>query len=155
MLWSISFQLLPDEEIIDDAAGKNYSGIQPAYSVFLTNKRAIFRFDGLGSSLSRSFFYHEIEDVATTKRLFITYLDIKSKHRNSLFHVGDAAYWMNKIRYIKNQSPVYDKPGTKVSSSPDRSKQELMEMLTTLRKHALLNDSELQEKVQRLNAMNL
>ncbi len=101
MFWTLSFEMLPGEEIIDDTTRKSHSGIKPAYSVFLTNKRAIFRFDGLGSSLSQSLFYNEIQDVATTKRLFFTYLEVKTKKRNLLFHVSDAPYWLKRILEIK------------------------------------------------------
>lgn len=70
MFWSLSFHLLPDEEIVDDSTRKKSSGIKPAYSVFLTNRRAIFRFDSLGSSLTQSFFYHEIVDIKPCRRPF-------------------------------------------------------------------------------------
>jgi hypothetical protein len=56
MFWTLSFELLPGEKIIDDTDRRGSSGIRSVYSVFLTNMRTIFRFDGLGSSLSQSFF---------------------------------------------------------------------------------------------------
>ena len=67
MFWTLSFELLPEEKIIDDTTRKVSAGIKPAYSVFLTNKRAIFRFDGLGSSMAQSFFYQEIQEVSTSR----------------------------------------------------------------------------------------
>jgi len=75
--------------------------VKAAYSVFLTNKRALFRFDGLGSSLTQSFFYHEIQEAATSKRLFFTYLDIKTERKTFLFHVADAPTGQRK--YLKSK----------------------------------------------------
>lgn len=153
MVWTLSFELLPGEEIIDDTTRKSNAGIKPAYSVFLTNKRAIFRFDGLGSSLTQSFFYHEIADVKTTKRLFFTYLEFKAKKKNLLFHIADADFWAKKIVEIKNQLPNADENYIKTKPSAESMKRELMDMLTILRKHSLLSDSELDEKVQLLDTM--
>jgi Bacterial PH domain len=155
MFWTLSFELLPGEEIIDDTTRKVSSGIKPAYSVFLTNKRAIFRFDGLGSSLAQSFFYHEIQEVATSKRLFFTYLDIKAKKKTYLLHIADAPYWAKRILEIKNQTPVSAENRLNAKPSPESRKRELMDMLIILRKHSLLNDSELEEKVQQLDSMKL
>ena len=153
MFWTLSFELLPEEEIIDDTTRKSHSGIKPAYSVFLTNKRAIFRFDGLGSSLSQSFFYNEIEGVSTTKRLFFTYLELKTKKKNLLFHIAEADYWSKKILEIMKQTPASNENRLKSKPSPESRKRELMDMLTILRKHSLLTDSELEEKVQLLDSM--
>ena len=155
MFWTLSFELLPDEEVIDDSTRVSLSGIKPAYSVFLTNKRAIFRFDGLGSSLSQSFYYSEIQEVATSRRLFFTYLAVKAKKRNFLLHVADAPYWAKKILEIKNVSPSTEvnRIGTQVS--PESQKRELMDMLVILRKHSLLTDAELDEKVRLLDSMKL
>jgi len=155
MFWALSFELLPNEEIIDDTTRKPASGIKPAYSVFLTSKRAIFRFDGLGSSLAQSFFYHEIEHVATIKRLFFTYLELKTKKKTFLFHIADAPYWAEKILQIRNQAPVSDENRFNAKPSPESRKRELMDMLTILRKHSLLTDNELEEKVRILDSMNI
>ena len=153
MFWTFSFELLPGEEIIDDTTRKSYKGIKPAYSVFLTNKRAIFRFDGLGSSLAQSFFYHEIDDVTTTKRLLFNYLKLKAKKKDLLFHIADADFWAKKIVEIIKQLPASDENRLKTKPSPERMKRELMDMLTILRKHSILNDSELEEKVHLLDSM--
>ena len=153
MFWTLSFEIMPGEEIIDDTTRKSHSGIKPAYSVFLTNKRAIFRFDGLGSSLSQSFFYNEIQDVATTKRLFFTYLELKTKKKDFLFHIADADYWSKKIIEIMKQIPASNENRFGSKPSPVSRKRELMDMLTILRKNSLLTDSELEEKVRLLDSM--
>jgi hypothetical protein len=153
MFWTLTFEMMPGEEIIDDTTRKGHSGIKSAYSVFLTNKRAIFRFDGLGSSLSQSFFYNEIQDVTTTKRLFFTYLELKAKKKNLLFHIADADYWAKKILEIMKQIPASNENRFDAKPSPVSKKRELMDMLTILRKHSLLTDSELEEKVQLLDSM--
>ncbi len=155
MFWTLTFEMLPGEEIIDDTTRKRRSGIKPVYSVFLTNKRAIFRFDGLGSSLSQSIFYNEIQDVAATKRLFFTYLEVKTKKKSLLFHVSDAPYWLKRIREIKNEFPAYEENRLGTKPLPQSRKRELMDMLTILTKHSLLTDSELEEKVHLLDSMKL
>lgn len=153
MFWTLSFELLPGEEIIDDTTRRGRSGIKAVYSVFLTNKRAIFRFDGLGSSLSQSFFYNEIEDVSTTKRLFFTYLELTVKKKIFLVHIADADYWSKKILQLLKQMPASSENRFTAKPSPESRKRELMDMLTILRKHSLLTDSELEEKVQLLDSM--
>jgi hypothetical protein len=153
MFWTFTFEMLPGEEVIDDTARKSRSGIKPAYSVFLTNKRVIFRFDGLGSSLLQSFFYNEIQDVATTKRLFFTYLELKTKKKSVFFHIADADYWSNKILEIRKQIPPSNENRFDAITSPLSKKRELMDMITILRKNSLLTDSELEEKVHLLDSM--
>jgi hypothetical protein len=154
MFWSLSFQLMPDEEIVDDSTQKHSSGIKPAYSVFLTNKRAIFRFDGLGSSMTQSFFYNEILDIRLSKRLFFTYLSIKTSKRNFLLNTDDAAYWAARILETKKNVSKFSgisKPPT--ISTSERRKKELLSMLTVLRKNSLLTDTELEEKIHLLDSM--
>ena len=50
MSWAVSFKLLPGEEIIKDSSENQHALIKPVYSILLTDKRVIFRFDGLGES---------------------------------------------------------------------------------------------------------
>ncbi|MEW6109879.1 MAG: hypothetical protein AB1632_12040 [Nitrospirota bacterium] len=157
MFWSLSFQLLPDEVIIDDSTRENHSGLKPAYSVFLTNKRAVFRFDGLGSSLSQSFFYDEIMDVKPHKRLFINYMQLKTKRKEFLLNIPDADYWSNKIlstkENLKESPPAQPE---QITSSPKAAgKKELLDMLTVLRKNSLLTDRELEEKIHMLDSIKL
>ena|SRR3990172_1261693 len=151
MFWSLSFQLLPEEVVLEDSASRGQSGIKPAYSVFLTNKRAIFRFDGLGSSLTQSFFYHEMLDIRPSRRLFFTYLLVKTEKRDFLLNTSEPEYWMNKILEIKKKT-VHE-PAQQPAASPERKKRELLDMLTVLRKNALLTDSELEEKIHQLDSM--
>jgi len=154
MFWTLSFQLLPGENILEDSTERTGTGIKAAYSVFLTNKRAIFRFDGLGSSLTQSFFYNEISSIHTRKRLFVTYLEIRTGKKDSLLNVADAEYWADRITRHKESSPSGD-AGSKYSgaSSPERKKRELLDMLTVLRKNGLLTDSELEEKIRMLDSL--
>jgi len=155
MFWTLSFELLPEEEIIDDTADRDRSGIKSAYSLFLTNKRVIFRFDGLGSSLSQSFFYNEITDVSTSRRLFITYLEVKTKKKRFLFHIADAPYWLKRILEIKNEMPTYEESRLGIKPSAAARKRELLDMLTVLRRHDLLSDVEVEEKIHLLDSMQL
>ena len=155
MFWTLSFELLPQEEIIDDTDRRGGSGIKSVYSVFLTNLRAIFRFDGLGSSLSQSFFYDEIANASTSRRLFITYLEIKAKNRKFLFQVSDADYWAKKILETKKTAPVSGEKRLTGKPSAVARKRELLDMLTALRRHDLLSDAELEEKIHLLDSMKL
>jgi hypothetical protein len=45
MFWSLSLPLVPEEAVLEDSISHPLSKIKPAYSVFLTNKRIVFRFD--------------------------------------------------------------------------------------------------------------
>ncbi len=154
MFWSFSFQMLPDEEIIEDSTQKQLAGLKPAYSVFLTNKRAIFRFDGFGSSLTQSFFYNEIIDVKPCKRLFVDYLHVKTKKKDFFLNTANADYWSNKILSIKGnlkESPEDSRQMRPVS--PEREKRELLDMITALRNNSLLSDKEFEEKIHLLDSM--
>ncbi len=154
MFWSLSFQLLPDETVLDDSSRRATSAIKPAYSVFLTNRRAIFRFDGLGSSMTQSFFYGEIRDIRPSKRLFVSYLLVKTDKKEFLLNAADAEYWSEKILEIKQgMSESGDGPSSPRPLSPERKKRELLDMLTLLRKNDLLTDAELEEKVHLLDSM--
>ena len=154
MFWSLSFQLLPDENIIDDSTQRSNPAIKPAYSVFLTNKRAIFRFDGLGSTLTQSFFYDEITAVKSCKRLFIDYLEVKTKKKDFLLNTAEAEYWAGRILEYKKGLPVNENsPKSPVLCSTERKKRELLDMLTILRKNSLLSDTELEEKIHLLDSM--
>ncbi len=156
MFWSFSFQLLPDEKVIDDSTRRPSSGIKASYSVFLTDKRAIFRFDGLGSSLTQSFFYHEINDVKLSKRIFISYLELKTAKRDFLLNVSDAGYWADKIQELKKAAAYAEAPIPQtLQVSAERKKRELIDMLTVLRKHSLLTSEEFEEKIHRLDSMKL
>jgi len=156
MFWSFSFQLLPEETIVDDSTTRPRSGIKASYSVFLTNKRAIFRFDGLGSSLTQSFFYHEIKEARSLKRLFITYLDLKTTKRDVLLNIADAEYWAGKISEMKQAAPATgDDSAKQAPVSPERRKRELLDMLTVLNRHSLLTSEELEEKIRLLDSIKL
>lgn len=155
MFWSLAFQLLPEEVIIEDSAQKKRSGIKPAYSVYLTSRRVIFRFDGLGSSLTQSFFYHEILDVKPAKRFFVPYLDVKTEKRSFLLNTGDTDYWAKRILELKGS--LASSAGQQKQASADsagRTRAELSEMLTILSKHSLLSEEELKEKLCKLDSMN-
>lgn len=101
MSWAVSFKLLLGEEIIEDSSENQHALIKPVYSILLTDKRVIFRFDGLGSLLKKSFYYNEIHDAKPIKRLNISYLFIKSKGREYLFNTSDSEFWSKKIMSIK------------------------------------------------------
>ncbi len=153
MFWSLTFQLLPDEIVVDDSSQRPQTGIKPAYSVFITNRRVIFRFDGLGSSMSQSFFFDEILDVKPARRLFFSYLQVTTGQRQFLLNTTDVDYWTSRILEIKKSRPAEGQPIGPRQVSPERKKRELLDMLTVLRKHSLLTDEELEEKIHALDAM--
>lgn len=155
MFWSFSFQLLPDEKVIDDSVRRPQPAIKASYSVFLTSKRVIFRFDGLGSSLTQSFFYQEITSVTPVKRLFITYLDLKTEKRSVVLNISDVEYWADRIREQQRASAGAETSRTGAPLvSPERRKRELLDMLTVLHKNSLISNAELEEKIHRLDSMN-
>jgi len=104
MSWSFAFKLLPGEEIIEDSSKDQDALIKPVYSVLLTNKRVIFRFDGLGSLLKKSLSYNEIKNARSVKRLGISYLRIETNGREHLFNTADPEIWSKKIMAIKENS---------------------------------------------------
>lgn len=154
MFWSLSFHLLPDEDIIEDSTKRPGSGIRAAYSVFLTNKRAIFRFDGFGSSLTQSFFYHEIVSVRICRRLFVTYLEVGTVRKSSLLNIDNAEYWEGRIQEFMKGLPS-EETAQKVASpiSPEKKKKELLDMLTALKKNDLITDREFEDKINALDSM--
>lgn len=155
MFWSLSFQLLPDEEVIEDSIRRPQPAIQASYSVFLTNKRVIFRFDTLGSSLTQSFFYQEITSATPVKRLFITYLDLKTQKRNVVLNISEVEYWTGRIREMKKLSAEAEASQAKPPQvSPERRKRELLDMLTVLHRNSLLSKAELEEKIHLLDSIN-
>ena len=101
MSWSFSFELLPGERVIEDSSRDKEALIKPVYSVLLTNKRVIFRFDGLGSLLKKSLPYDEIENASSVKRLGINYLRIEAKGREHFFNTADPGTWSRKIMAMR------------------------------------------------------
>ena len=156
MSWSLSFQLLPEEKVLDDSAGRPGSGVKASYSVFLTNRRAIFRFDSLGSSLTQSFFYHEIKSVTTSKRILIPYLHLKTEKKDCLLNVSEAEYWASRIKEMINASAEAEATAqVPYQTSPERRKKELVDMLTALQKNSLLTKEELEEKIRQIDSIKL
>ncbi len=150
MVWNLSFQLLPGEEVLEDSTGIASTGIKPAYSVFLTNRRALFRFNGLGSSLTQSFPFTQITEIRACKRLFINYLLIKTENKDYLLNISEPDYWAGRIGEARNR---YGFEGVK--ASPQRKKRDLLDMLTVLRKSGLLTDAELDEKIKLLDRLEI
>jgi hypothetical protein len=153
MSWGFSFQLLPGEDIIEDSTKRDNMLVKPAYSVFLTNQRVIFRFDGLGSSLTKSFLYNEIIEAKPSKRVFVNYLLIKTKDKEYLLNTSEPEYWSKKISNIKgnfteNIEDVSDK-------KTEGKKGEFLNMLIILRNNALLTEEEFEEKIRMLNSLKL
>jgi hypothetical protein len=153
MVWGLSFQLTPDEEIIDDSVRREQSGIRSAYTVYLTNKRLIFRLDGFGSSLTQAFSYHEIVDVKVCERLFINYIKVTTASKDYFLNVPDPDYWSKKILDVKESLKGLPEVAKTEAVSPVVKKRELLDMLTILRKNLLLTDDEFEEKIQLLNSM--
>jgi hypothetical protein len=155
MFWSFSFHLMPDETILEESTSRSLAILKSTYSVFLTNKRVIFRFDGMGSSLAQSFLYREIDKVQPSKRLMINYLCVQTSGRQYFLHTPEPAYWAERI--LKMKKSVSQVPEVSPPAVPGgrTKKQALVEMLTTLRKHNLLTDAELDEKVKLLEKQQL
>lgn len=154
MVWNFTFELMPDEVIIDDSTRREYKGIKPVYSVFLTNRRVLFRFEGLGSILSQSLPYNEIIDVGVKTRLFISYLYVKTAKNDYLFQTYDADHWAEKIRSVK-ETIIKETPGGINPVPKEPRKRDILDMLVMLRKYSLLSEEEFEEKVRLLDSMKL
>jgi hypothetical protein len=101
MSCSFSFKLLPGEQIIEDSSKDQGALIKPVCSVLLTNKRVIFRFDGLGGLLKKSLSYDEIRNAKSVKRIGINYLQIETNGREHLFNTADPEIWSKRIMAVK------------------------------------------------------
>ena len=155
MFWSLSFHLMPDEYIVEDSTSRSLAVLKETYSVFLTNKRVIFRFDGIGSLMSQSFIYREIDQVQPLKRLMVNYLCVHTSTKQYFLHTPEPAYWADRILKMKKsvaQAPEVTRPAEPVSRT---KKQDLSDMLMTLRKNNLLTDAELAEKKKLLEKQQL
>ena len=155
MFWSLSFHLMPDEYVAEDSTSRSLAVLKETYSVFLTNKRVIFRFDGIGSLMSQSFIYREIDQVQPLKRLMVNYLCVHTSAKQYFLHTPGPAYWADRILKMKKsvaQAPEASKPADPVSRT---KKQDLSDMLMTLRKYNLLTDAELAEKKKLLETQQL
>jgi hypothetical protein len=153
MYWTLSLHLHPDESVIEESKDRKVLGTDPLYSVFLTNKRVIFRFNSLGSYLTQSFFFHEIIDAEPSKRLLVSYIKIKTDRRSFLLNISEPSYWSEKIKGMKNHSEIKEET-VKTSQEPSNieNKSDLLEMLAILNNNSLLDDFELKEKVRLLES---
>jgi len=155
MFWSLSFHLMPDEYVAEDSTSRSLAVLKETYSVFLTNKRVIFRFDGIGSLMSQSFIYREIDQVQPLKRLMVNYLCIHTSTKQYFLHTPEPAYWADRILKMKKsvaQTPEVSRPAGPASRT---KKQDLSDMLMTLRKYNLFTDAELAEKKKLLEKQQL
>jgi len=154
MAWSFSFELLPGEEVLEDSTQRTHDVIKAAYSVFLTNKRVIFRFDGMGSYLSNAFFYADILDARPTTRLFFNYLILKTKRKEYLFNVPETGYWIKRINEEKEKhAGLVPDIGEADTVAPEKKKRMLLDMLTVLNKNNVLSEKEFEDKVRLLETI--
>jgi Na+-transporting NADH:ubiquinone oxidoreductase subunit NqrF len=151
MFWSLSLQLMPGETVIEDSTGKPAEGLKPTYSVFLTNRRVVFRFDGLGSKMVQSFLYDEVIEAQTVKRMFITYLLVKTRSKDYFLHVPAPEHWAGRIEETAKHAapPVASSPAAEDAARKKR--EDLHRMLDALKKHDILTDAEYSTKVQLLD----
>ncbi len=147
MSWSFSFELLPGEEIIEDSTKRDTDVIKSAYSIFLTNKRVICRFDGMGSYLSNAFFYEDVIDARTTRRLFVPYLILKTRRKEQLFNIPEPEYWARKIVETREQFGAAPADMPAAGMPPEKKKKMLLDMLTVLLRNKVLTEDEFGEKV--------
>lgn len=152
MSWSFSFELLPGEEIVEDSTKRETDLIKSAYSVFLTNKRVIFRFDGMGSHLSKTFFYHDVIDAKITKRLFVNYLILKTNRKDHLFNIPEPEYWSGQILSARDRfgDIIAEAKGVE-AVAPEKKKKTLLDMLIVLHRNNVLTEKEFEEKVRTLD----
>lgn len=154
MFWSLSFQLFPDEKVIEDSTKLAIHGFKPTYSVYLTNKRVVFRFEGVKSTVAQSFTYPEITDARLAKRLMINYLCLHASGRKFFLHTTAPAYWSTKIIEVKKGVLSPPVPGSMAARPDEKKLRELGDMLVTLRAYDILSDDEVEQKKQKLNTLS-
>jgi hypothetical protein len=153
MFWSLSLQLMPGETVIEDSTGSPVEGLKPTYSVFLTNKRAVFRFDGLGSSMAQSFLYDEIIQAQPARRMFITYLNVKTRAKDYFLHTPSPECWAARLLETKKTVTPAAEPSAAPSSANRRTRDDLRRMLDTLRDRGILTDAEYEVKAKLLDQL--
>ena len=98
------------------------------------------------SIMPQSFIYREIDQVQPLKRLMVNYLCVHTSTKQYFLHTPEPAYWADRILKMKRsvaQAPEVSRPAGPVSRT---KKQDLSDMLMTLRKYNFLTDAELAEK---------
>ena len=148
MAWSFSFHLLPGERVVEDSAATCSDVVRPAYSIFLTDRRVIFRFDGLGSQLCSGYFYDEILDVRTVRRLLVHYLRIKTRTKESFYHISDPDEWSRKVLAKKDEIIRTAAQPKDEAVAGKLQKRALLDMLVVLHRNGILSDSEFEAKVK-------
>ena len=150
MNWMLTFKIMPDETIIEDSSKTVSAVLKPTYTVFLTTKRLLFRFNAVGSTITQSFTYQEIEDAQVVTRLLIPYLCIKTKEKEFFIHVPNAAEWPVKI--LETKKRMLEIP---VNAAGHKRREELHNMLITLQRHHILTAAELEDKIKLLDELHL
>lgn len=154
MSWSFSFELLPGEEIVDDSTRRERDVIKAAYSVFLTNKRVIFRFDGMGSYLSNAFYFSEILDARPATRLFVHYLMLRTKRKEYLLNIPEPEHWIKLILEAKDRARETASELKDIDMAPvEKRKRILLDMLTVLHKNGILDEREFEGKIHLLDSI--
>jgi hypothetical protein len=154
MNWSLSFNTLPNETIIEDSTKTDPAVLGQTYTVFLTTERVLFRLNAVGSSMTQSFTYQEIEDARVATRLLISYLCIKTKEKEFYIHAPDPGHWAARIletRKNRAAEPVV----TPAQNTGARKLKELNEMLLTLQRYNLLTTPEVDQKKKLLEKLQL
>jgi hypothetical protein len=154
MNWMLTFHIMPDETIVEDSTKTAPAVLGPTYTVFLTNKRVLFRFNAIGSSMTQSFTYQEIEDVQVLTRLLIPYLCVRSKGKEFFIHTPNPGYWSSKILETKKRMP----DATTHAAAPlpgIGSREELRKMIITLQRYNILTAEEVENKLKLLDTLPL
>jgi len=156
MNWSLSYKLLPGEEVLDGPGDDEGFGLKATYSMVLTNKRVIFKFNSLSSGLVQSYLYDHITDARPVQRLLIRYLRLNVKGRDVFMHVGGPEVCAKKIMEYKERfrdgspSPASAPATATAAKGAAPSLGELLAMLGTLRDYGLLTSEEYEEKRKKL-----
>jgi|GEM_PF-4797791 len=142
MRWNISTKFEPGEEIVEEQSEKRL--IKAVYTPILTNRRALFRFNSLSTSLVQSFRYEEIASAQMAVRLMVKYLKLNSKGKDYFLNVPDPDSLGARLMELKG---IYaEKPGEKPAAVKKYSLGELLAMLEALREYGLLTAEEFSEK---------
>lgn len=143
MSWSFSYELHPGEEIIEDSSNSASPLIKATFCIILTNHRAMFKFNGVASVLTKSFYLSDISFAKPTRRLFIDYLQLAAGKKQFYLNVYEPEAWARKILGAKEAFGLTRHP---TAALKKMDKKVLHHMLAILKRYSLLTEQEFRKR---------
>lgn len=151
MAWGLSTCLAEDERILDNSIPDFRPGLGPLYTVCLTQKRVLFRFNPLRSGLCKAFMLADIDKAFVARRFFVNYVGVEAENKTHYFRTSEPEYWAVRINELSCGSGHHARSGEADSSIEEKGRRSaLLRIFYGLRKKSVITEPELREKVQRL-----